>query len=50
MIGGVVASIGGTGGYRYSFLLLVFVAITIFLLSTRLKRREEQLATMKRNI
>ncbi|MFB2623576.1 MFS transporter [Methanothermobacter marburgensis] len=50
MIGGVVASIGGTGGYRYSFLLLVFVAMTIFLLSTRLKRREEQLATMKRNL
>ncbi|MDI6818342.1 MAG: hypothetical protein QMC87_03260 [Methanothermobacter thermautotrophicus] len=40
----------GVMGYRFSFLFLVAVAFTLFLLSTGLKGRKEQLETMKRNI
>lgn len=51
LIGGIVASMGsGVMGYRFSFLFLVAVAFTLFLLSTGLKGRKEQLETMKRNI
>jgi len=40
----------GVRGYRFSFLFLVAVAVTIFILSTRLKGRSEQLESMKRNL
>ena len=51
LIGGIIASMGsGVRGYRFSFLFLVAVAVTIFILSTRLKGRSEQLESMKRNL
>ncbi|MGB9837737.1 MAG: MFS transporter [Methanothermobacter sp.] len=51
LIGGIISSIGSEiTGYRASFLFLVAVAFTLFILSTRLKGRKEQLAAMKRNL
>ncbi|MCQ8905483.1 MAG: MFS transporter [Methanothermobacter sp.] len=51
LIGGIIGSMGGgIMGYRFSFLFLVAVAVSIFLLSTNLKGRSEQLETMKKNL
>ena len=51
LIGAVIASQGGTAlGYQSAYLLIACIAIVMTLLTLGLKKREEQMATMKNNI
>lgn len=49
LIGGVIASFSGIWGYRISLILSAVVAFIAFLFSLRLKKRDEQIETMKMN-
>ena len=50
LIGAVIASQGGTSlGYQSAYILIGFIAIVMTLLTLGLKKRKEQLETMKSN-
>lgn len=49
LIGGVIASFSGILGYKISLILSAAVAFVAFLFTLKLKSRDEQIATMKKN-
>lgn len=49
LIGGIIASFSGILGYKVSLILAAAVSFIAFLFTLKLKRRDEQMATMKSN-
>ena len=49
LIGGIIASFAGILGYKISLILAAVVAFIAFLFTLKLKSRDEQIETMKRN-
>ena len=49
LIGGIIASFSGILGYTISLILTIILAFIAFLITFKLKRRDEQIATMKLN-
>lgn len=49
LIGGIIASFAGILGYKISLILAAIVAFIAFLFTLKLKSRDEQIETMKKN-